>query len=170
MSSTQQQPDFLDEDIVRVSGQRFALLSIVSPESNQKSHDGKLAIKIRGAFDTKEEADAYIRRLQKTDPHFDIFIVDMYKWLLLPPDLAKIADIKYQEQYLNDMLQGHRESQLQVKQLFEERKRAMMERGLDANLTNEEKLPAPKGDELPPPEEFIPVPDDVPSSSSSSTK
>lgn len=155
----QQTPSFLDEDSVTISGQRFALISVVSSNTNQKSDtlpDGKLALKIRGVFDTKDEADNHAKKLQKLDPHFDIFLTEVGKWLLLPPELEKIDDIRYQEPYLNELIKGHRESQILAKQLFEQRKTAIMEKGLDSVLLEEEKANQ-NGPSLPEPVEWIPT-------------
>jgi hypothetical protein len=149
--------DFLDEDIVKVGGQQFAAISLVSRTTNQKVESDKIALKIRGVFATKEEAEAHIRRLIKTDPEFDIFVVDMYKWLLLPPNLDEIENHEYQEPFLNDLIKGHKESQLLAKQQFEERKRLIMEKNLDAALSKEERLPPPEEQELPRPESYMPT-------------
>lgn len=147
--------DFLDEDFVKVGGQNYALVSFVSKDSRQKAEGDKIGVKIRGVFATKEEAEAHIKKLMKFDNSFDVYLVDMYKWLLVPPNNDDIEDHRYQEQYLNDMVQGYKESQLLAKQQFEERKRLIMERGLDATLTPEERVPAPK-EPLPAAEKWLP--------------
>ena len=153
-------PDFLDEDLVKVSGQSFALISVVSKNTRQRTDSDKIGIKIRGVFATKQEAEAHIRKLMKFDNAFDVYLVDMYKWLLLPPDNEQIEDHKYQEEYLNDLIQGYKESQALAKQQFEERKRLIKEKGLDVALTPEEKIPPPE-QPLPPPEEWLPTKDDA---------
>ena len=126
----------LDDDVLTVPGQAFALISFVSPESRQKNE--KYGLKIRGVFGTRAEADAHVKRLQRTDPLFDIYLVDMYRWLLIPPDPNAIEDQEYQEDFLNKMVKGYKESQVLAKQHFEERKRSVMEQGLDANLLPDE--------------------------------
>lgn len=135
--------DYLDVDSVTVPGQAFAVISVVSPTSSQKSSDGRLGIKIRGCFATQDEAAAHVRRLMKADNTFDIWVCDMYKWLSLPPDPSSIESQEYSEPFLNDMIREYRESQLQAKQHFEERKRMAMEQSIDAVLTDEERLPPP---------------------------
>lgn len=113
--------DHLDEDFIKLSGQNYALISVVSPSSSQK-HD-VCAMKIRGVFDTKEDAQHHVKRLMQSDSTFDVFLVEMYKWLPIPPDSSKIEDTVYQEEVLNDIIRGHREEQLRVKEHFEERKK-----------------------------------------------
>lgn len=141
--------DHLDEDIVMCGDLKYALISFVTKDGKQRlDTDDKLGIKIRGAFSSKQEADAHIKRLMKTDPMFDVYLVDMYKWLLLPPDQKKIDDVQYQEEYLNDMIREYKESQLLAKQHFEERKQLIMKEGLDKHLTEDEKIPRPLVDAL----------------------
>lgn len=151
--------DILEEDFVKVSGQTYALISVVADSTRQKGPDGILAIKLRGVFATKEEAQAHVKRLMKYDNEFDVYLVDMYKWLALPPQNDAIDDHQYVLQdKLQELIQGHREAQAHAAQLFAERKRLIMERGLDSALTEEERLPEPTS-ELPKPEDFIPVPE-----------
>lgn len=136
--------DHLDEDIVPCGDLRFALISFVTKNGKQRLDvDDKIGLKIRGAFATKPEADAHIKRLLKTDNMFDVYLVDMYKWLLLPPEQDRIDDVQYQEKYLNDMLREYKESQMLAKQHFQERKQKVMEDGLDKHLTDDERLPPP---------------------------
>ena len=142
--SNTQYVDYLDEDIVHSGDLRYALISFVTDEGRQRLEgvSGKVAVKIRGAFATKEEANAHIKRLMKTDGDFDVYLVDMYKWLLIPPG-DNVQDVEYQEEFLSEMMKSYKESQLNAKQHFQERKRLVMEKGLDAALTPDERLPRP---------------------------
>ncbi len=133
--------DVLEEDVITVPGQLYALVSFVSPTGNQRND--KFGMKIRGCFATREEASAYVRRLQKFDNAFDIFLVDMYKWLLIPPDANAVESQEYQEEFLQSMVQGYHESQALAKQHFLERKQAVMEEGLDKHLAPHERLAPP---------------------------
>lgn len=134
--------DFLDEDVVTVPGQAYALVSFVSPNSSQRGD--KCAMKIRGVFGTREEAAAHVRKLMRMDNSFDIFLMDLYKWVPVPPDPNAIEDQEYNEQFLNDLIKGYKESQLAAKQHFAERKRAVIEHGLDAALMPEERIEPPR--------------------------
>jgi hypothetical protein len=116
--------DHLEEDLIQIPSQRFALISIVSPQSNQKYQS--CALKIRGVFATEDEGRRHANKLAKMDATFDVFLVDMYKWLPIPPDTDHIDDQVYQDKMLNDIIQGHKEQQMLVKQHFEERKMESM--------------------------------------------
>lgn len=114
----------LEQDYTTVPGQLFACLSVVGPECPQKND--KFGVKIRGAFASREEASNHAKRLQKEDPTFDIYVVDMYKWLLIPPDREAIDDVHYQNEKLEEIMQGYKENQIQAARMFEERKKDMM--------------------------------------------
>jgi len=115
----------LTQDYTTVPGQLFACLSIVGPDTPQKTD--KYGVKIRGAFSTRDEAANHAKRLQAEDPTFDIYVVDMYKWLLIPPDSSKIEDVHYTNEKLEEIMVGYKENQSQAARMFQERKQGMME-------------------------------------------
>ena len=115
----------LTQDYTTVPGQLFACLSIVGPDTPQKTD--KYGVKIRGAFSTRDEAANHAKRLQAEDPTFDIYVVDMYKWLLIPPDSSKIEDVHYTNEKLEEIMVGYKENQSQAARMFQERKEGMME-------------------------------------------
>ena len=115
----------LETDYTTIAGQIYACMSIVGPDAPQKCD--KYGIKIRGCFGTREEATKHAKRLQQEDSTFDIYVVDMYKWLLIPPDPTKIDDVHYTNEKLEEIMAGYRENQTSASRMFEERKRDMME-------------------------------------------
>ena len=115
----------LEQDYTTVPGQVFACISIVGPECPQKTD--KFGIKLRGAFSTRDEAANHARRLQKEDSTFDIYVVDMYKWLLIPPDSSNIDDVHYTNDKLEEIMTGYKENQSQAARMFQERKQGMMD-------------------------------------------
>lgn len=121
--------DFLDEDTVTIPGQQYALISVVGPNTNQKSNTS--AVKIKGVFDNKEDANKHVETLMKIDNTYDIFLVEMYKWLAIPPDVSSIENQVHQEKELNELIQGHKEQQILAKSHMEQRKREDIERSLE---------------------------------------
>lgn len=135
--------DFLDEDEITVPNQHYAIVSVVGPKTNQKyvpeDIGSKCAVKIRGVFRDQELANKHAQKIQRLDKSFDIYVVDMYKWLLMPPDLNKIEDQEYQESGLNSIIKGYKEQQMNAKQLMEERKQFELEEAMKiANEAHEE--------------------------------
>jgi hypothetical protein len=114
----------LEQDYLTVPGQLFACVSFVGPELPQKND--KFGMKIRGCFPTRDEAGTHAKRLQKEDAIVDIYVVDMYKWLLIPPDREQIEDTHYQNEKLEEIMSKYRANQSQAAAMFEKRKRDMV--------------------------------------------
>jgi len=123
----------LEQDYLTVPGQLFALISIVGPDMPQKNE--QLGLKIRGCFPTKEEAASHAKRLQKEDALVDIYVVDMYKWLLIPPNRDEIDDVHYQNEKLEEIMTKYKENQRQAAAMFEKRKRDMMVKPIEGSAT-----------------------------------
>ena len=121
--------DYLQADTIQIPGQRYALISIVSPSSNQKNDT--CGVKIRGVFETVEEANIQAKKLSKLDPLFDVFLVEMYKWLPVPPNKEMIENQEYQDDVLNNIVKTHAEEQIKAKEFFEQRKLELMEGSVD---------------------------------------
>jgi len=113
----------LEQDFLSVPGQLFACISFVGPDQPQKNE--QLGMKIRGCFATRDEAASHAKRLQKEDALVDIYVVDMYKWLLIPPQRDQIQDVHYQNEKLEEIMVKYRENQAQASAMFEKRKRDM---------------------------------------------
>jgi hypothetical protein len=111
----------LEQDYLTVPGQVFACVSFVGPDMPQKNE--KFGMKIRGAFATRDEAASHAKRLQKEDALVDIYVVDMYKWLLIPPDREQIDDVHYQNEKLEEIMSKYKENQAAAAAMFEKRKR-----------------------------------------------
>jgi hypothetical protein len=123
----------LEQDYLTVPGQLFACISFVGPDQPQKNE--KLGMKIRGCFATRDEAASHAKRLQKEDALVDIYVVDMYKWLLIPPDRDQISDVHYQNEKLEEIMVKYRENQSQAAAMFEKRKRDMVAKPLAGSDT-----------------------------------
>ena len=123
----------LEQDYLTVPGQLFACISFVGPDQPQKNE--KLGMKIRGCFATRDEAASHAKRLQKEDALVDIYVVDMYKWLLIPPDRDQINDVHYQNDKLEEIMSKYRENQSQAAAMFEKRKRDMTAKPLAGSDT-----------------------------------
>jgi hypothetical protein len=100
------------------------------PQKNEQ-----LGLKIRGCFPTRDEAGSHAKRLQKDDALVDIYVVDMYKWLLIPPKREEIDDVHYQNDKLEEIMVNYRKSQTAAASMFEKRKRDMMAKPLEGSDT-----------------------------------
>ena len=122
----------LEQTYTTLPGQVFACISIVGPDCPQKSD--KFGLKIYGSFVSRDEASSHARRLQKEDATFDIYVVDMYKWLLIPPDRDHIDDVHYNDDKLEEIMSKYRENQALGTKMFEERKRDMMAKPIPGEM------------------------------------
>jgi hypothetical protein len=123
----------LEQDYTTVPGQVFACISFVGPDLPQRNE--QLGMKIRGCFSTRDEAANHAKRLQKEDALVDIYVVDMYKWLLIPPRRDEIEDTHYQNEKLEEIMAGYRKNQAAASSMFEKRKRDMMAKPTEGSDT-----------------------------------
>lgn len=118
--------DYLHKDTITIPKQEFAIISVISPKSNQK-HD-KIALKIKGVFESEELARAHAVKLQRANDLFDLYVVEMYAWLFLPPE----TDIEkhYGNEKLEELIQSHIKVQEDAKIEFEKYKKEQLENSI----------------------------------------
>lgn len=131
--NTDEPIDYLKPDHKHFPGQNYALISVVSPDSNQKSKT--CGVKIKGVFESIEIAQMEAKRLMQIDATFDIFLVEVGKWLPIPPDKDMIQSQEYQDGFLNDLIQGHIKNNELGNQMFEERKNELKNGKIDPSTT-----------------------------------
>jgi hypothetical protein len=122
----------LEPDYRSVPGQNFAVIAIVGPDCPQKTD--KMGIKISGCFATRDEAGNYAKKLQGDCNLFDLYVVDLYKWLLIPPPRDEIQDTHYSEEKLEEIMTKYRENQVLASKMFEERKRDMIAKPIQGSF------------------------------------
>ena len=86
-------------------------------------------LKIRGTYNSKEEATLRSKKLQKVDTLHNIFIGEIGKWLPWDPEPSDIQDQEYAEEQLNTLMKKYKENQ-EARDEFERENRA---RVLDAS-------------------------------------
>jgi len=129
------------KDKLTVPGVSWACLSFVGnldggwvrPAEGAKHTE--FMIKIRGAFGTKSEAEEHANELQGLDNSVDIYVVNMYEWLLLPPPpVAEMVNVKYTDERLQAIMDGYKENQKHAAQMFEKRKEDMTAKASGSNM------------------------------------
>lgn len=91
-------------DKLRVPGLNFVLLSCASYGQSGRDANVSCGAKIRGAFNTKEEAEAHAVLLQEEDQNFDIYVASMYEWLVIPPRTDLCEDVHLSNQMLEEIM------------------------------------------------------------------
>lgn len=131
--------DHLKEDDP-ISRQNYVCISFVSPEGI-KGNSSTRGLKIRGTYQTYEEAQERCKELQITDQHFDIFIGEVGKWLPWDPDPNTSKDQKFQEQELQELVDGYKKNLSQKAKVEEQRKEQMIKNAAnDPNSRKQRKL------------------------------
>lgn len=112
-------------DIRRVPKQNFLVLSYATPDGTTivRSPRG-MVMKFSGCFDTQPEAEKHAEAIRNEDPRFNVFVVDLYKWGIvpLPKDEEPFVSRKYADEMLSRIVGGLQTSMEQGKKEMEERK------------------------------------------------
>jgi len=98
----------MKRDPVEVPGQKYAVISYVAPHTTPQ-HCKYIAVKIRGVFNALQEANQRAEEVSHFDPDFQVDVVEMYEWLVIPPpvDLQAAVPYKYQQEKLQQLVDGH---------------------------------------------------------------
>jgi hypothetical protein len=120
-TSLRPEEDHLDEDKPfkqLVKKQNFCVLSMLTPNAfpenkrEQYKEQKILGIKVRGVFETYEEAKSRADQLQKQDKYHNIFVGEIGKWLPFNVDIATMEtedDPVYREQALNQYMKAYKD-------------------------------------------------------------
>ena len=89
-------------------------------------------VKIRGTYNTYDEATQRAKILQSSDRDFHVFVGQVGYWLPWDPNADNIAEQEYMEKELNELMRNYKSNQLQrdmfyQNQVDEQRKRAQDE-------------------------------------------
>ena len=143
MSDKSTKIDHLKED-EPIPGQRFVLLSIVTPELIKNC--SVRGVKIRGVYATEQEARLKAADLQKKDQLHNIYVAPVGKWLPWDDDPSKAQDEEYAEGELNRIMKGLKENQAKSKMLHEQRKNDLIEKTLKEQEKRKKKLSSKDND------------------------
>jgi|APGre2960657373_1045057.scaffolds.fasta_scaffold56878_2 hypothetical protein len=134
--------DYLTEDPV-LATQKYVCLSILTAKSIKdnsgnsiESENHAKGIKVRGVYDSMEEAQKRCQQIRSFDPHFNVFVGEVGKWLPWDDDADKAEDAVYAEKKLNDIMRGYKEQQNKAKEYSEQRKQIEVERAIKIAQSN----------------------------------
>jgi len=119
--------DYLDEDDP-IPHQNFACISFLSPEG--VTNCSLRGLKIRGIYNTKEEADARAKQLSELDPDFDIHVGEVGKWLPWDPSPDTAENQIYSETDLNEIMRLRKKSLHDAKKVEADRKSDLMKQSV----------------------------------------
>jgi len=134
MSDTQ---DYLYEDPV-INNQKFVCISILTPK-NFKEPTTMHTLKVRGSYESYEEAKKRGDYLRNIDPHISVYVGEVGKWLPFEDNPDNAKEQNYQNQRLNNMMKGYLENQEKAKEFHEQRKNEMILKALKENEGKEKR-------------------------------
>lgn len=134
--------DYLDEDPV-ISSQKYCVVSVLTPKNWAESDEKKSTMytfKVRGSYETVEEAQKRIQYLNSIDSNVNIYLAEVGKWCPFEDDPEKAKDAVYKDEELNRLMKGYKENQEKAKELFNERKKEMVAAAVADTNEKKEKL------------------------------
>jgi hypothetical protein len=75
-------------------------------------------LKVRGVYDTYNEAAARAKTLQKLDPSFNVYVGQIGFWLPWDPEPHDVADQEYADDQLNTLMKKYKENEAQRDEFF----------------------------------------------------
>ena len=88
-------------------------------------------VKVRGVYQTEEEARQRAKRLQSKDSSFNVFVGPVGYWLPWDPCPDNVSNEEYMNEQLNDMVKKYKENEVNRDMLYEEEKREKMKESLN---------------------------------------
>ena len=87
-------------------------------------------VKIRGVFQTEEEARRRAKTLQTRDSSFNVFVGPVGYWLPWDPCADHVQDEEFMNEQLNEMIKKYKENEINKDILYEQEKREKMKDSL----------------------------------------
>ena len=159
-----------DMEFDKVMGQ-YKDFTYKHEDSLQKEYDERnefktsvRGIKVRGVYQSKQEAEMRAGKLHKSDSNFHVFVGQVGYWLPWNPCADKIEDETFADSQLNDLMTKYKENNVnkdifyeeqkrdKIKAAQEERLRAEKERKAQESLDNVSEEPEPEDTSVPQPE------------------
>ena len=92
----------------------------------EKVSDKKTSIrgvKVRGCYDSYDQAERRAKALQRTDRSFHVFVGQVGYWLPWDPNADQVQDEEYLEGELNTLMQEYKKNEINRDIFYEDQKR-----------------------------------------------
>lgn len=96
-------------------------------------------IKIRGSFQSQQEAELRCKLLREVDPNHDVYIGQVGVWMPFHPEAYKTGKVEYLEKELNDLMSEKQKNEQQAKVEFDKRVRESKQKAIAENIENAKK-------------------------------
>ena len=99
-------------------------------------------VKIRGVYNTYDEAQIRAKVLQRTDRSFHVYIGQVGYWLPFDPTADQVGNDEYLEEELNTLMKEYKENEVRKDMFYEEQKREQQQDAVKKRLEHEAKQKA----------------------------
>lgn len=103
-------------------------------------------LKVRGVYDTIQEAQSRAKTLQKNDPSFHVYVGAVGYWLPWDPTADAVTDQVYQEEALNQLMSQYKENEVKRDTYYQQQKEQMKQKALEENAMKKSALAAATAD------------------------
>lgn len=99
-------------------------------------------VKVRGVFQSKQEADARAAKLHRSDSNFHVFVGQVGYWLPFNPCADNIEDEHFGDDQLNNLMQKYKENNVNKDIFYEDQKRDKVKAAQEERLRAEKEQKA----------------------------
>jgi hypothetical protein len=106
-------------------------------EKFQREHSFQTSVnglKIRGVFQTQDEAELRCKKLREVDPNHDIFVGPVGVWIPWDPNAYKTGRVEFMEEELNQLHREKLKNEEKAKQEFEMRIKETKKKAIEDNI------------------------------------
>ena len=96
-------------------------------------------IKVRGVFDSQEEAEMKCKMLRENDSSHDVYVGQVGLWLPFHPEAYKTGKVEYLEKELNELMAKKKENDEVNKEEFNKRVKEAKRKAIEENIAKAEK-------------------------------
>jgi vacuolar-type H+-ATPase subunit I/STV1 len=96
-------------------------------------------IKVRGVFQSQQEAELRCKMLREVDPNHDVYVGQIGMWMPFHPEAYKTGKVEYLEKELNDLMNEKQKNEQVAKVEFEKRVKESKKKAIAENIENAKK-------------------------------
>jgi len=113
-------------------------------DENNKFKTSVRGVKIRGVYQSRQEAEMRASKLHKTDSNFHVYVGQVGYWLPWDPTADKIEDEHFTDTQLNELMQKYKENNVNKDIFYEDQKRDKIKAAQEERLKKEKEDKAKK--------------------------
>jgi hypothetical protein len=90
-------------------------------------------LKVRGSFNSQQEAEMRCKTLREIDPNHDVYVGQVGIWMPFHPEAYKTGRVEYLEEELNQLMHEKNKNETTAKTEFDKRIRETKEKAMEEN-------------------------------------